>query len=357
MGKRNRIILSGSGIATAAVVLVMSSAVYGLVLHPVGEPDMGTWTDHPNVAVVGRVHYYDVGTSSNYYGSCVAIAPNFVITARHVRAEVGSSVYFGGVEYKVRAVWYEPSADGLADLRVCGISRPDGEPANLSEYVGLYTTANESGKDIVMGGYGGGRGGDRPVGGPPYYGYAWVYSNTTQRWGQNEIDGYATVTSGSYVSKTVIADFDAPGVGGARPYEAALAVWDSGGGWFIYTGGVWKLAGVSAYVSRSDESWYNPSDALYAIRISSYYTWINEVLAEGFCMLPMEADITGDCKVDVEDLSELAGEWLRNDCSVTNNWCDGADYGPQDGMVNMYEFCEMASEWLLCHSWPVSDCE
>jgi hypothetical protein len=353
MGKRNRIVVSGSGIAAAAVVLAMSSAVYGLVLHPGGEPDMGTWTDRPNAAVVGRVHYYD--GSNNYYGSCVAIGPNFMITARHVRGEIGSSVYFGGVEYIVRSVWYEPADGGSADLRVCGISRPSGEPANLSEYASPYTVANELNKDIVMGGYGGGRGAERPVDGPPYYGYAWVYSNTTQRWGQNKIGGYATVNSGGYTSNTVKADFDALGTGGARPYEAAVAVWDSGGGWFIDVSGVWKVAGVSAYVSRNYESWYDPPDSLYAVRISSYYTWIEGVLAESFCMLPMAADITDDCKVDVEDLGELASQWLRNNCDANNNWCDGADYGPQDGVVNMHEFSVMASEWLLDYNWPGGD--
>jgi len=362
MRKRDRIIVSGGGIAAVFVLAVMSSAVYGLVLHPGGEPDMGTWTDHPNVAVVGRVHYYNASTGSNYYGSCVAIAPNFIITARHIVADVGSSVYLGGVEYKVRAVWYEPSTDGSADLRVCGISLPSGEPANLSEYAGLYTVANELNKDIVMGGYGKGRGAEVPLPpeGPPYYGYAWSGGNTVQRWGQNKIGGYATVTSGSYTSNAVIADFDALGVGGARPYEATVAVWDSGGGWFINASGVWKLAGISAYVSRGDASWYDDPetglpDSLYAVRISSYYTWINEVLAEGFCMLPMAADITDDCKVDIEDLSELASEWLRNDCGVSNNWCDGADYGPQDGVVNMNEFSVMAGEWLWDYNWPDGD--
>src|SRR4051794_11967160 len=53
--------------------------------------------------------------------SCVAIAPDYLITTRHQLGGVGTSVEFAGVPYLVA----EQTPLGTADLRVCRITKPD----------------------------------------------------------------------------------------------------------------------------------------------------------------------------------------------------------------------------------------
>ncbi len=57
------------------------------------------------------------------------------------------------------------------------------------------------------------------------------------------------------------------------------------------------------------------------------------------------ADITGDCRVDLEDLAILAGWWL-DDCDISNDWCDQADLGP-NGIVDLSDISILSSQWLL----------
>ena len=154
-----------SGIRLLCVMFILASPVRALVLHPEHEPDV-SWTNKPVDNVVGR-------WTTN--ASCVAISPNYILTVRHAGGGVGSSVYFDGVTYIVAQVWNEPADDGeTADLRVCRIEMVNGGPANLNDYVGLYTTRDEvrRKKYIVIGGYGKGRGAGIPDNVNPV-GYSW----------------------------------------------------------------------------------------------------------------------------------------------------------------------------------------
>jgi autotransporter-associated beta strand protein len=81
-----------------------------------------------------------------------------------------------------------------------------------------------------------------------------------------------------------VSYFDDYGVAGRVPYEAAVAEWDSGGGWFLQSGVAWKLAGLTMGASPADRSYFRgllqpPSggSTLYAIRISAYDEWITGV--------------------------------------------------------------------------------
>jgi len=57
------------------------------------------------------------------------------------------------------------------------------------------------------------------------------------------------------------------------------------------------------------------------------------------------ADITGDCRVDLEDLAILARWWL-DDCDTSNDWCNKADFGP-NGIVDLSDISILSSQWLL----------
>ncbi|MBN1844756.1 MAG: hypothetical protein JW810_03665, partial [Sedimentisphaerales bacterium] len=60
------------------------------------------------------------------------------------------------------------------------------------------------------------------------------------------------------------------------------------------------------------------------------------------CLL--EADLTGDCRVDLADLDVLAGQWLAAgepaDCPLT------ADLSGDDCLVDLRDFAVLAGQWL-----------
>lgn len=59
-------------------------------------------------------------------------------------------------------------------------------------------------------------------------------------------------------------------------------------------------------------------------------------------------DITGDCRVDMQDLHVFAHEWLNADCNLTPNHCNGADLD-LNGWVNLNnDFSILSAHWLLC---------
>jgi hypothetical protein len=230
-------------------------------------------------------------------------------------------VEIGGQTYLVEQIQNHRTAD----LRVAKL-----EDANLTSFVPLYINTDEVSKAIVAGGYGKGRGNALDD-----YGYTWAgSSNQIQRWGQNIIDD-AIVEEGNYL----LADFDGLGSPGAQPYEAALAEWDSGGGWFIYDNNQWKVAGLSHHVSHRGESWYDPPDDIAAVRISSHDKWISGTIAER-----LAGDLTGDDWVDFADFAVFAQYWQHTNCH-SPDWCAGADHEP-DGNVDWADLNVIVEGWL-----------
>ena len=291
----------------------------GIVLHPDGEPNLANWTDRPDPNVIGR-------WGSN--ASCVAVSSNCVITTRHQGGGVDTYVDIGGNTYIVTEIW---NCDTV-DLRIAKLYG-----ANLTSFVGIYEYTNETNKEIVMGGYGKGRGILLDS-----YGYTWSgSSNQTQRWGQNKVNGTGNVEDiVGRISDVIIADFDGYGVQGAQPYEAAMAEWDSGGGWFIYDGNKWKVAGLSRGVTDHDgESWFNPPDSLDAVRVSSYAWWISQTIPER-----VPGDLTGDDWVDFADFAVLTQYWLNTGCEYPD-WCAGADF-EHDGDVDWADLAFLMNGWL-----------
>ena len=135
--------------------------------------------EKPNDAVVGR-------WAAN--ASCVAISPNYIITTRHQGGGIGTTVVFDGVNYVVREIWNAAGVEGAADLRICRIETPAGEPADLAYHTPPYSMTNEIQLPMVLGGYGDSRGTELISKGT-VYGYAWdtTAGNTIQRWCSNRI--------------------------------------------------------------------------------------------------------------------------------------------------------------------------
>ena len=268
--------------ASAVLVLCMPFFCFAVVLHPGAEPDIADLTSLVHEDAVGR-------WGSN--ASCVAISPDCIITTRHQGGGVGTNIVIGATTYKVSQL-----INLSVDLRVVRITTLAGDPANLTEYAQLYTGAGESGQDIILGGYGKGRGVELQTGGETY-GYAWAdEGNTTLRWATNEITGTATGNTSYGLTDLLYADFDDLPGNMTNPqknshdptdYEGIQADHDSGAGWFLENTG--ELVAIIAYLDPAndrEESWFrdpcNPStfdpDVFYGIKISSYDDEITPII-------------------------------------------------------------------------------
>ena len=213
--------------------------------------------------------------------------------------------------------------------------------ANLTNFVSIYKSTDEIGKNIVIGGYGVGRGELLQNYGITY-GYKWGSTgNTTLRMGTNRIQETENDSAlENFTSDIIIADFDGLNEGQATIYESTPACYDSGGGWFIKDSNEWKVAGLSRGVEHGGANWFrnnqdpNSLDPDYfdAVRISSYAQWIKQII-----------------QVDFAEFAVFANNWQRTDCNSTNYWCDGADFIPHDGTVDWDDLTVFADYWLT--SW------
>ena len=341
------------GLLAAAFLFCCTRPALGIVVHPnEGEPNLIEWTDRPDPNVVGR-------WSSN--ASFVVVAPNWIITTRH-QSTSPTIVTIEGITYDCHynSEWVGGSG-GNADIQLIRLTTTDGGNPNLAHYASPYEGSDEKGQDVVIGGYGDGRGGLLKTRGTTY-GYEWDNSsNTTLRLGTNKVDDTKNNnTLGSLTSDIIIADFDGLNEGESTVYECIPAVHDSGGGWFIHDGNEWKVAGLSRAVDTHYEqghfddpnyilyeAWFrnktNPNtlqpDYLDAVRINSYAAWIHDIIY-------VPGDLTGDDWVDFTDFGAFANQWGRDDCSELNNWCEGADFEPTNGSVDWDDLAFLADVWL-----------
>jgi len=77
-----------------------------------------------------------------------------------------------------------------------------------------------------------------------------------------------------------------------------------------------------------------------------------------------EADLTGDCKVNFDDLETFAIKWLSTDCSQSNGYCEGADINT-DSKIDFKDYAIMAEQWHISlfvstcgdkdNPWPMGD--
>ncbi|MFH1371833.1 MAG: hypothetical protein ABII09_11200 [Planctomycetota bacterium] len=77
------------------------------------------------------------------------------------------------------------------------------------------------------------------------------------------------------------------------------------------------------------------------------YSNCGEVLAGGY-RLAADINDTGDCYVDYYDLDTFVEYWLDTTCTGPDN-CHGADFEPADGVVDLLDFSDFASQWLVCN--------
>jgi len=311
-----------------SVVFLMSGNCAGIILHNgSGQP-----TDKPADGVIGR---WD-GSAS-----CVAIGRQYIVTTKHQSGSTSTPVIIEGRTYSISQLWNHPTEDiRLAKLR----------HTNLSDYVELNSSLSEQNQDIVIGGYGDGWDYELTTGGQ-VYGYHWDdSSNVTLRWCTNKVE----IWSDSQYPNLIKGDFDGLGEGGATTYEGMFADHDSGGGWFIKSGGDWFLAGLNYGTEHAEESWFrndtNPGqldpDEFYAVKVRNFVTWINGNIATQPDCAYIASDLNDDCQVNLQDFAEFSKWWLHCDCSLSNNFCEGADFEPTNGCVDLEDLAAFLSQWL-----------
>lgn len=333
-------------LCTLFVLIWAAPNACGLILHDNNDPDPG-WTDHPDPEVVGAYHNY---------ASCVAIAPNYIVTSRHAGIPGSLYIKFGGVRYEVSEIYEESTTEPVdpytkpVDLRIMKLQNAD-----LDSFVLPHNGSfSEIGKEMFMAGRGARR--KDPYENGSQEGYTWSSVDTNQlTFGSNRFDansGYMNSgTGGELTSDTIRSDFDALDNPFRYPteYEASMGGGDSGSGWFVKnTSGQWFLAGIGIGVSHLDYSFYEPSsDCNWAVKISTYHDWIESVVDRS-CPNHRKTDMDDNCVVDSYDFKEFLGKWMSDTCTANNNYCTGADTnGPdanQDGVVNYFDAVKMFKE-------------
>ncbi len=156
-----------------------------------------------------------------------AIAPNYFLTAQHLAVDTNWTFRYEDQTFSVVAVTNDP----LSDLTVCRVN------GALASYAPLYTSSDEAGQAGVVFGRGTDRGAAVTNLDLHLSGWKWGAYNYTQRWGVNTVTETGVADGNPYLA----AAFDADG----STNECMLSDKDSGGGFFLQDGGLWKLAGIN----------------------------------------------------------------------------------------------------------------
>jgi len=328
-------------VAMIVVGLVITTPCGAVVL----QADSGL-SARPGDGVIGR-------WATN--ASAVAVGPNFALTTRHQGGGEGSEITFGGQSYTVAEVFDCVDGGSEVDLRLVRIMGSNGAPANLGEYVSLYTASDEAGQAAVIGGMGLGSGAEITTSSGTTYGYEWQ-GPASLRWGTNTIDyaeGLRPMSRSGYYSRIIVTDFDeiTPG-GSASAHEAALADGDSGGGLFVYSDSQWLLAGVAAYVDHSGESWFRNEytggadpDRNYFIRVSDYADFLLDPSRfDPWSVLAGDANWDG--VVDEADYDALIDHLGQEELQEGMTWWQMGDFN-NDQTVDALDYDILAGNFGL----------
>lgn len=209
----------------------------------------------------------DYGPDTEFVGvgsmgaSCVAMAPHWVITARHVG---GTTVNFGGTNFTA-------------------VQRIDHDDADISllrfnETFSTYYTpyfGDVLGQQVTMVGFG-------STGTAGSTGITITGGGGTRRKANNIIDATATVTFDNIdFFESWVVDVDGPtgnGTlgGGAVFQEGGLWGGDSGGGWFVDMNSQHRLVGINSWIDdgTGNGAYNDYGDWAGGVALSNYEGWI-----------------------------------------------------------------------------------
>ena len=266
-----------------------------------GNPDHNTSAPEGELAGSGWQFQGDWG---EFLGT--VIGERHFITALHIGGRLGERFHYRGAAYTAKACYRIAS---VVDLRIWEVCEKFPEP-----YAPLYSSSDETGKELVVFGRGTVRGNAvrlETPNGSELRGWLPGRSDHRRRWGKNQVtDIFDLSQRDENVApgerQYLVADFDREG--GFN--EAHLTAGDSGGAVFIRDAGDWSLAGINHsvdgafnttpegagfsaalfdaggfYYNAGQGEWVYLCDqeedkpsAFYAVRISRYLSEIQAVL-------------------------------------------------------------------------------
>ena len=264
------------------------------------------------------------------YGSVLAtaIAPEYMITARHVGGAPGAVVSFQGQTYTTTAAWNSPNSD----LTLMKVDHP------FPTWAPLYQGSDEAGKTLTVFGRGTLRGDEVDVpGASPTANRGWLWGSTDfqTRWGQNVVSAIEDA-SAQGLGSLLGADFDrvsTPGdttTAGGLPDEVTLSNGDSGGGVFIQENGTWKLAGINYGVVTG---WrFTPTDG------SSFQAAVFDaggLYLDGFGSIP-------------DAVKDIPAEWVATRISSNVEWINSIVGVPETpvslpGLISLLSIAGLAA--------------
>ncbi|MGF1679046.1 MAG: trypsin-like serine protease [Candidatus Methylacidiphilales bacterium] len=253
-----------------------------LILLNQGNSDTSITTD-PGTGVPWK-NVAQVMLGANPGGSAVYLGNQYILTADHVSH--GGSFVIDGQSFTVDSTFntggYTNGVQQIAgaDLKMVRLSSDPGLVVSGLASINLNShTVRDRSRDVVLIGYGQGRGSE--VAGQ---GWNWGTGTEDQRWGTNTtLSSTQNVTDGIRTTEALRTQFD----NNAINTEAALTLNDSGGAMFYLFGGQWYLSGIAFAVSNSGSSFYDRDlvmsgdqpDTNFFARISAYHSQISTALA------------------------------------------------------------------------------
>jgi hypothetical protein len=128
----------------------------------------------------------------------------------------------------------------------------------------------------------------------------------------------------------------------------SLSGFTSSANWL--TNEMYRTASTSSWASLGafdpNQPLLIPAQSITTIHIAAFQNCA-DVQNNGF---GLNSDLNGDCYIDYYDLKIIADNWLRNDCSGSNNWCGWADWPSMNGSVDFIDFNNFAPQWMTCNS-------
>jgi hypothetical protein len=104
---------------------------------------------------------------------------------------------------------------------------------------------------------------------------------------------------------------------------------------------------VTAVDANDHESGYSNEDSA----VPAYQTCADVQAADA----GLVSDLSGNCYVDLQDLKIIADYWLYPNCGGYDN-CEGADFVPTDGDVDLFDYSDFAVDWMECDNPEDANC-
>jgi hypothetical protein len=237
-----------------AIVFVVSSVFAGTTDPSVDDSkyiEYGNKFEH-----IGKIHGTSPLDNVFFYGSCVGIKDNIVITAAHIVSDIdGPKVDINNQTINIKKIVIHPlfkQQGKECDIALCSLEKPLG----LAWYPKLYQNNNEVGKVCSMAGYG--------ITGK--FNSSHRIADQKKRGGSNIIDiveNNILVCNANRLGRTEL--------------EFLISYGDSGGGLFIGN----ELAGIHSSIAQLliDSTVQNDYNTLsFHVRISKHLNWINNTI-------------------------------------------------------------------------------